>query len=587
MSLIGSLEDLGLGDILQIISLSQKSGVLSIRAEAGEGRIVLQDGMVRLASLKGDPEDLRGLLVDRGFVSSTDFDAAADSARGKGGDLSTEISKLASIGPERLDSLRRECIENAVAEMFSWNSGEFSFDVGVEDDYLRSDMALSPGVNAQYLAMESLRIEDERGRAGEGETDESAQPTADASPETELNLELSAQEMFGVAEEVATPAKSSVDALVSSTTERIDREMEAVDESGASPQTIEDRQPSASALEVVGTGETIGAESRPPVVVIDDRLSVLEWVRRALTGTFASVHTFQRSQEGLGRIRQYLARAQTPILLVSPEIEGNPLSGIVDAADFVQRLRGQAPRMPILWLLAQDEADGILLPVALPTALHPSLDSLADESATEQLQSLAERMVASLSEQTATSPSTDRGASASVADLERLKVATDALCDASSRGEILPLAIQFAAESFERVAMFMVREEQILGMAQQGIDRTGGPNDVEMRAFSFDSNESSWFAEVIESRSPVRAQVRNAGDQRFCDLIGGEAQQHAYIAPILSAERVVALLYADNGQSDEGPGDTSALEVVLHHAGLALDRAALARALSEVTDEES
>ena len=37
MSLIGSLEDLGLGDILQIIHLSQKSGVLSIRAEAGEG----------------------------------------------------------------------------------------------------------------------------------------------------------------------------------------------------------------------------------------------------------------------------------------------------------------------------------------------------------------------------------------------------------------------------------------------------------------------------------------------------------------------------------------------------------------------
>jgi hypothetical protein len=108
-----------------------------------------------------------------------------------------------------------------------------------------------------------------------------------------------------------------------------------------------------------------------------------------------------------------------------------------------------------------------------------------------------------------------------------------------------------------------------------------------MRAFSFDSNESSWFAEVIESRSPIRAQVRNAGDQRFCDLMGGEARQHAYIAPILSADRVVALLYADNGQSDEGPGDTSALEVVLHHAGLALDRAALARALAEVTDEQS
>jgi hypothetical protein len=135
--------------------------------------------------------------------------------------------------------------------------------------------------------------------------------------------------------------------------------------------------------------------------------------------------------------------------------------------------------------------------------------------------------------------------------------------------------------------MFMVRENQVLGMAQHGIDRTGGPDDVEMRALSFESNESSWFAQVIESRTPVRAQVRNAGDQRLCDLIGGSAKAGAYIAPILSAEQVVALLYADNGHRPIGPGDTSALEVVLHHAGLALDRAALARALAEVSDEEN
>ncbi len=33
MSLVGSLEDLGLGDILQIVSLARKSGLLSLRAD--------------------------------------------------------------------------------------------------------------------------------------------------------------------------------------------------------------------------------------------------------------------------------------------------------------------------------------------------------------------------------------------------------------------------------------------------------------------------------------------------------------------------------------------------------------------------
>ena len=70
MSLVGSLEDLGLGDILQIVSLSRKSGLLLLRSDAGEGRIVLRDGQVRAAFVKGEPEDLRSLLVDGGFVAA-------------------------------------------------------------------------------------------------------------------------------------------------------------------------------------------------------------------------------------------------------------------------------------------------------------------------------------------------------------------------------------------------------------------------------------------------------------------------------------------------------------------------------------
>jgi hypothetical protein len=49
MSLVGNLEDLSLGDIMQIISLSQKFGVLSLEREHGSGRIVFSSGLVRAA----------------------------------------------------------------------------------------------------------------------------------------------------------------------------------------------------------------------------------------------------------------------------------------------------------------------------------------------------------------------------------------------------------------------------------------------------------------------------------------------------------------------------------------------------------
>jgi hypothetical protein len=64
-------------------------------------------------------------------------------------------------------------------------------------------------------------------------------------------------------------------------------------------------------------------------------------------------------------------------------------------------------------------------------------------------------------------------------------------------------------------------------------------------------------------------------------MLGDRPPAEAYVAPIESGGQVVAVLYADNLPGDAPLGDTSALEVVLHHAGLALDRAALERALAE------
>ena len=75
------------------------------------------------------------------------------------------------------------------------------------------------------------------------------------------------------------------------------------------------------------------------------------------------------------------------------------------------------------------------------------------------------------------------------------------------------------------------------------------------------------------------------GDSKLGILLGDQTASEAYVAPIVSAGEVVALLYADNLPAGTSLGDTSALEVVLHHAGLALDRAVLERALAEMENQ--
>lgn len=640
MSLIGSLEDLGLGDILQIISLSQKSGVLSIRGEEGEGQIVLKDGLVRGASLKGGPVDLREVLVGGRFVEAEAYDAACERARGDGVTIEEAIAAHTELGAERVETLRRECVEAAVMAMFAWRVGEFSFDVRSDVDPSELPLFLPTGINAQYLAMEGSRIEDESAHTRsefQGAGDEGSDALPDDPPE------MSAQEMFGVdpAEALAVgpgigeagttgaeehdpnedtlhdlegPVSDPTLALGLAVAERVDREPEPVsavstveladdDEDDcdegfafAEPVAADAEATAASRLEAeperfveapaaaAPPAATAPALPSAPLVVIDPDLVALEWIKHTLKDAFPRVHIFQKWDLGLGPIRQYLARATRPVVLLAPGAQGDPLSGIRNDQDFVSRLKSQQPRLPVLWLRQNEgpslervePADGVLV--------RPSSLQLRSSRSAGQLQQLAADLREELAQVLGRSMEADappvRPASRND-PLLHLKEATAALAEASSRGEVLPLVIRFASELFERVAMFMVRGDAVVGMAQQGLTKGGGPPDESLRQVEISGRGSAWFRSVLETRRPVRSGPTDGGDYTLAALLGNSAAPEAYLAPIESGGEIVALLYADNLPSRRPLGDTETLEVVLQHAGLALERAVLERALAE------
>ena len=59
--------------------------------------------------------------------------------------------------------------------------------------------------------------------------------------------------------------------------------------------------------------------------------------------------------------------------------------------------------------------------------------------------------------------------------------------------------IEFAAEIFSRVAMFMLRDDVIVGIAQSGLARAGGPGDDELRRLRMPANDSAWLRAAIGS----------------------------------------------------------------------------------------
>ena len=681
MSLVGSLEDLGLGDILQIVSLSRKSGLLLIHSEQGEGRIVFCDGLVRAAYVKGEPEDLRSLVVEAGFISGEDFDRAAELSKAHGVPVAESLSECTSLTRESLDSLRREQVERAVFCIFSWVVGEFSFEVRDEIDARDLEILIPTGINAQYLTMEATRLDDEGGRGSEGaeaaaagdaaaisEVDDgpiffSGETASDGSSDfgsppgagevvdpndaVELDLASAEPEIASTERDSSADAASPEAVLAFAATRREAPELE-MEQSAVAPveeshtvapveesPTVAPAEESPTVAPVqerpavapveesptvapaeespmvapvqerpavapVDAGSRKEAPSRPGVaavslIAIDPNLSSLEWQKLNLAPFFSRVHIFQNGESGIARIRQYLRRGEIPVVLVSIDLAAEKISGVESLAEFIRRLKLLASSMPVLVVRYEEAKSGESIDAADAILTGPDPAALINRKAWPKLEGEAERFrteIAGWLKQPVQRPGDSNRAKRSSAtsdatdseNLRTLRAVSERIRDPANHGEVLKLVLKFASERLSRVAMFMVRDEMALGVAQIGLPRGGGPDDAQFREIELPAADVEWFKSVLDARTSLCSPVIGDGDRALARRIGDREPAQAYVAPIVSGGRVVALLYGDNLPGEESVGDTSVIEIALHEAGLALERVLLERALAQIGD---
>ena len=185
MSLIGNLHDLGLAEILQIISLSRKTGILTLHDQGREGSIVFRQGQVVRASSSMHQQSLGRLLIQQGVIDLAILRKALaiQQEEGFGERLGVILIKRFGVDSGVIEEVVRRQIESAVFSLFEWPGGTFEFEVldHVETvDSIRMDplqFMLDQGLNPQFLALEAARLLDEMrsaappesGAAGAGE----------------------------------------------------------------------------------------------------------------------------------------------------------------------------------------------------------------------------------------------------------------------------------------------------------------------------------------------------------------------------------------------------------------------------------
>ena len=171
MSLVGNLEDLSLPDILQIVSLSKKSGILMLEREGQQGKILIREGRVIQTVSPRPGRTLGELLTSRGLVGGADLRKALEIQRAGNNRelLGSILIELGLMDEASLEKVVQEQIEDAIVYFLSWRDGTFSFELA--DIKSRGEFSVDPqafilerGIDTQWLVLEGTRLIDERAR---------------------------------------------------------------------------------------------------------------------------------------------------------------------------------------------------------------------------------------------------------------------------------------------------------------------------------------------------------------------------------------------------------------------------------------
>jgi Domain of unknown function (DUF4388) len=158
MSLVGSLHDLSLPELLSIIALGQKSGVITIQADAGSGQIHVREGRILQASDPFRDERFGEILMKRGKVTLADLETALETQEHSGGAfrLGKILIDMGKITRADQDEAIVYQATEAVYDLCTWSVGYFQFDSHLTADSIGVDLPI-------HTVLEEVRRREQAG----------------------------------------------------------------------------------------------------------------------------------------------------------------------------------------------------------------------------------------------------------------------------------------------------------------------------------------------------------------------------------------------------------------------------------------
>ena len=538
MSLVGNLEELGLGEILQIVSLSSKTGILSLHSKGRDASIYFCQGLVVRASSSTFQQSLGEVLIQRGVIDLAILrkSLAFQQEEGFQDRLGTILINNFGISYEVVEEVVRDQIENVVFTLFSWQEGSYEFIASDQIDTIdgtRLDplqFMLNQGLNPQFLAMEGSRLLDE-----------------------------------------------------------------GIHEAG-----IDYSLANAPGRNSHAPGRQV--KPKMPLVIVDDDGPTLKAIAEGMRQQGYDVHAMTRSEDTLIKVDALCRGGEHPTILIDlimPKMDGSGVLGGLELLDLLHN-NFEDIRIVVMTDYRHADAETKVQDLGYSFIMKPRRVEINDENGFQNFLGLLYDEVSRMEsgeelpeqqesfnlgdemriEMGDVEDMPDSSEQESNSSFTLLRGMLEELNNPNLQGGVLLLVLRFASEFFNRAIVFTVHDKVVSGAGQFGISGGKTSGDVKVRTIHFPLEADSMFTNPARTFQAVTFTPQpSALDAHIFEQLGEGVPQESYIGPLVSQSRVIGFLYGDNLPDNRPIGNTESLSIFLSQAGVAMEKSTLERQL--------
>ncbi|HHE04435.1 MAG TPA: DUF4388 domain-containing protein, partial [candidate division WOR-3 bacterium] len=160
MAIKGSLREASLPDVVQMLALGRKTGILSVTNGEMLAHIYFEEGKLTGADIVNRENKVGELLVKAGKITPEQLDSALEKQKSRRGVPIGEILyEMGLIDEKTLQDALIGQMKETLFNLFSWKDGLFNFEPGES----KVKKIISISIKAEDLLLEAARLADEIG----------------------------------------------------------------------------------------------------------------------------------------------------------------------------------------------------------------------------------------------------------------------------------------------------------------------------------------------------------------------------------------------------------------------------------------